>query len=66
MKVQIYIDEGGRWRWRIRANNKKIVACSGESFYDKHNAKRGAQSFVRSLLAATYSNKVKFIEEHPQ
>jgi uncharacterized protein YegP (UPF0339 family) len=63
VKVETYEDQGGRWRWRIKANNAKIVACSGESFYDKHNAKRGAQAFIRSIISAAYGNRVKFAVE---
>jgi uncharacterized protein YegP (UPF0339 family) len=60
MKFEIYPDVGNTWRWRARAQNKKLVAASGESFAQKHNAIRAAKAFVRSLLGANFKNKVVF------
>ena len=63
MKVMIYLDVDGRWRWRVRSSNGKTVACSGESFHDRYNAKRGAQAFVRSILSANYKNTLVYVVE---
>lgn len=30
------------WRWRLRAGNNRIIACSGEAFYSKDDAVRAA------------------------
>jgi uncharacterized protein YegP (UPF0339 family) len=60
MKFEIYSDLGGSWRWRARAQNKKLVAASGESFAQKHNAIRAAKAFVRSLISANFKNKIKY------
>jgi uncharacterized protein YegP (UPF0339 family) len=60
MKFEIYPDVGTSWRWRARAQNKKLVAASGESFAQKHNAIRAAKAFVRSLVGANFKNKVVF------
>jgi uncharacterized protein YegP (UPF0339 family) len=35
---EIYKDEGGKYRWRLRAANSRIVASSGESFVSKYGA----------------------------
>jgi len=32
MTFQIYRTRGKQYRWRLRAKNGKIVACSGESY----------------------------------
>ena len=60
MKFEIYCDDGKNWRWRARAQNKKLVAASGEAFAQKHNAIRAAKAFVRSLVNANFANKLKF------
>ena len=38
--VELYPDESGHWRWRVRAENGKLVATSGEAFASKQNAAR--------------------------
>jgi uncharacterized protein YegP (UPF0339 family) len=63
MKVLIYFDVDLRWRWRIRARNGKIVACSGESFYGVAEARRAARGFIRSLLVANYKGTLGFADE---
>ena len=42
MKIKVYRDRGGYWRWQTRAQNGRIVRCSGESFASRRNAKRAA------------------------
>jgi hypothetical protein len=44
MKMEIYQDASGNWRWRIRASNGQIVASSGESFSSKANARTAAEN----------------------
>lgn len=41
---EVYPDKGGKYRWRVRASNGKIVASSGESFHDKRGAKEAAKT----------------------
>lgn len=36
-------DEGGKWRWRLYADNNKKIATSGEWFASRANARRAAQ-----------------------
>lgn len=31
-KFEYYLDQRGEWRWRLRADNGKIVADSGEGY----------------------------------
>lgn len=37
-QFEVYKDSGGNWRWRLVADNGKITASSGESFYSKQSA----------------------------
>ena len=37
MRVDIYQDKAGGWRWRLRAGNHRIVAESGESYSSQRN-----------------------------
>lgn len=36
MKVEIYEDAAGEWRWRMKAANGRIIANGGEGFSSKH------------------------------
>lgn len=40
--IELYLDSGASWRWRIVAANGKITDVPGESFSSKSNAKRAA------------------------
>ena len=51
LKVEIFKDSGGSWRWRVRARNGRLVCTSGESFASKFNAKRAWKSFRRGVVA---------------
>ena len=35
MRVDVYQDTAGGWRWRLRAKNGRIVAESGEAYSSK-------------------------------
>ncbi len=35
MRVEVYEDSAGMWRWRLRAKNGRIVAESGEGYSAK-------------------------------
>lgn len=32
MTFQLFKTRRGQWRWRLRARNGKLVACSGEAY----------------------------------
>lgn len=40
MKIEVYPDKAGAYRWRLRASSGRIMAVSGESFARKGNARR--------------------------
>lgn len=43
MKVSIFQDESGEWRWNLKAKNGRIVASSGEGFKTQWGARRAAR-----------------------
>jgi uncharacterized protein YegP (UPF0339 family) len=45
---------GGSYRWRLKADNGRNVASSGESFDSKSNATGAAQGFKMNAASATY------------
>lgn len=48
-KVEFYPDARGEWRWRVRANNGKIVADSSEGYGNKDDAEKGYVLTMNSL-----------------
>ncbi|HEY8562826.1 MAG TPA: DUF1508 domain-containing protein [Pyrinomonadaceae bacterium] len=38
MKFEIYQDEKGEWRWRLRAANGETIATSGEGYKNHKHA----------------------------
>jgi len=40
-KVEIYRDNRGEWRWRLRAGNGRIIADGGEGYTRKAAALNG-------------------------
>jgi uncharacterized protein YegP (UPF0339 family) len=53
-KFGVYEDAGGKNRWRLKADNRQIVASSGESFFNKQNAVRAAEDFKANAASASY------------
>lgn len=47
--LKIYEAADG-WRWRIMADNNKIVADSGEAYVSRANAERAAKSLTTATL----------------
>lgn len=41
--VEVYEDDGGKWRWRRTAPNGAVISGSEESFDNKTNAARAAR-----------------------
>lgn len=41
-KVEVYRDTAGKWRWRFRASNGRILADSAEGYTTRSKAIRGA------------------------
>ena len=51
MAYYIYRDSQGYWRWRLRAANQKIIADSGEGYFNKADCYHGIQLVKQSGLA---------------
>lgn len=48
MKFQIYEAKDG-WRWRLKANNGRTTADSGEAYVTKANARRAIKRIAAEL-----------------
>jgi uncharacterized protein YegP (UPF0339 family) len=51
VKYVMYKDTANQWRWRLVAANEKIVANSGEGYFNKADC-RGAIELVKSSSSA--------------
>ena len=54
MYYEIYKDANGQWRWRLWAANYKIIANSGESYYNRSDCEHAI-----SLVKSSYNAPVK-------
>lgn len=52
-KFEIYEDQGGKYRWRLKDSNGEKIASSGESFASESNARRAAENVKRDAGGAT-------------
>ena len=50
-KLEVYEDNSGEWRWRLKASNGRIVATSGEGF-KRHSSCRDSITGVWNTFAA--------------
>lgn len=41
---EVYEDNAGQWRWRLKHDNGNIIADSGEGYATKQKANEGIQS----------------------
>jgi uncharacterized protein YegP (UPF0339 family) len=42
-QFEVYRDNAGFWRWRLRASNGRIVADSAEGYVNRTDCEQGAQ-----------------------
>lgn len=49
MKIKIYLDKGGEWRWSLVSRNGKKVAASGEGYTRKYEVIRAARKFLKAV-----------------
>lgn len=47
MKIEVYRDSAGEWRWRLKAGNGRIMADGGEGYVDRRGAIRAVTSVLR-------------------
>jgi len=55
MHFEIDKNSQGQWIWRLRANNGRIVAVSGESYHNRVDCENG----INLVKAVTSSTTVK-------
>lgn len=46
LRIEIYQDRGGQWRWRMRAVNGRIIAVSSEGYRNKEDMLEALQMVV--------------------
>ena len=51
-KFEVYKDRGGEYRWRLRAQNRQILATSGEAYADKRGCLAAIESVKRAAAEA--------------
>lgn len=51
-RLQVYQDQAGEWRWRLRAANSGIVCDSSEGYKTRHGAVQAVEALYRILAAA--------------
>lgn len=49
---EIYKDEGGEWRWRLRHRNGNVMADSGEGYAERTGAEDGINSVKQHAVGA--------------
>lgn len=54
MAYYVYKDSQGYWRWRLVSANKRIIADSGESYYNKQDCIAGINLVKSSAAAPVY------------
>lgn len=59
MKIEIYKDDNGEWRWRLKARNGRIVADSGEGYRRKIDV----QKILDHINLCMVEGEVEFVEE---
>ena len=51
MYFEMYKDASGQWRWRVYAQNGRMIADSGESYHNKADCEH-AISLVKGCASA--------------
>jgi uncharacterized protein YegP (UPF0339 family) len=51
-RITVYQDRAGEYRWRLRANNGKTTADSGEGYVSRSGAREAADRVRREIGGA--------------
>jgi uncharacterized protein YegP (UPF0339 family) len=65
-QFELYEDNGGNYRWRLRHRNGNVIAASGQGYTRKHNAQKGLASVRRNALGATIMHVEPEGDEEPE
>jgi amphi-Trp domain-containing protein len=49
---ELFEDQGGKWRWRLRHDNGQIIADGGHGYASKQGARRGLYSVQKNVPGA--------------
>lgn len=52
MRFELFRDAAGEWRWRLRVQNGKVVAESGEGYVRREDCEHGIALVKRSADAS--------------
>lgn len=58
-QFEVFRDQRGEWRWRLRHRNGKIIATSGEGYTRKHNAQNGIRSVMENAPNAEITEDIE-------
>jgi uncharacterized protein YegP (UPF0339 family) len=50
---ELYKDAGGEWRWRLVANNSKVIADCGEGYRRRHECVEAIERLKRMVDVAS-------------
>jgi uncharacterized protein YegP (UPF0339 family) len=51
-KFEVYKDRGGEYRWRLRTQNKNVIASSGQGYASKQACLDGIESVKKNAADA--------------
>lgn len=51
MKFETYTDKNGKYRWRLRARNGRIIATSSEAYEDAADMRNGIRLVRQAIFA---------------
>lgn len=54
---EIYVDQAGGWRWRLRANNGEVIAVS-----EGYEKRTGAEHGIHAVRVLAADAEIKVLE----
>ena len=57
-KFEVYKDQGGKFRWRLRASNEEEIA-SGQGYESKEGCMKGVESVKKNASKAKIVDMIK-------
>ena len=58
-KIEIYCDNQGEYRWRLKSANGATIANGGEGFHEKRSCLNSIASVKRNLAASELADLTK-------
>ena len=63
---EVYKDRGGEYRWRLRSQNKQILATAGESYKAKRDCLNSIESVRKAAADAPVQEQADAPAEQPK